>query len=157
MIPARCERARQWASLRVDDSLSSFESAILDRHLRSCDDCRTFAATVATQTYLLRRAPLAELARMVEVESASSRVVPRGIGALAAAAVALTALVLGTQGAHVPPASKTAASEVLAGPTFVVVAAVPRPGHEDLTLPRLQAQSTSVDDGPVHGYFSVPA
>jgi len=38
--------------------LSTFEAALLDRHLRRCPSCRAFAASAACQTQLLRGAEL---------------------------------------------------------------------------------------------------
>src|SRR3954447_23040161 len=37
-----CDRARQWASLRLDGELSELENALLDAHLTRCDACRGF-------------------------------------------------------------------------------------------------------------------
>jgi predicted anti-sigma-YlaC factor YlaD len=37
-----CERARQWASLRVDGELSELEGALLDAHVGRCASCRAF-------------------------------------------------------------------------------------------------------------------
>jgi hypothetical protein len=53
----RCERARQWASLRVDGELSELEVGLLERHLESCASCRAFAARVAATTGLVRATP----------------------------------------------------------------------------------------------------
>ena len=53
----RCERARQWASLRVDGELTELEEGLLDRHLESCASCRAFAARVAATTELIRATP----------------------------------------------------------------------------------------------------
>jgi hypothetical protein len=53
----RCERARQWASLRVDGELSELEGALLEKHLDGCAMCRSFAARVATTTELVRATP----------------------------------------------------------------------------------------------------
>ena len=38
-MPAMCERARAWASLRLDAELSEFEDALLTAHLRRCSAC----------------------------------------------------------------------------------------------------------------------
>ncbi len=37
-----CDRARSWASLRIDGELSELESALLDAHVGRCASCRTF-------------------------------------------------------------------------------------------------------------------
>ena len=42
MMGGACERAREWASLRLDDELSVLEEEILERHLDFCDACRRF-------------------------------------------------------------------------------------------------------------------
>jgi ferric-dicitrate binding protein FerR (iron transport regulator) len=38
-----CDRARHWASLRLDGELSELEAALLDAHLERCPGCRAFA------------------------------------------------------------------------------------------------------------------
>src|SRR4051812_3948970 len=43
MLSEQCERARAWASLRVDGELSELQSALLDTHLGRCRSCRGFA------------------------------------------------------------------------------------------------------------------
>jgi predicted anti-sigma-YlaC factor YlaD len=53
-----CTRAREWASLRLDDQLSDFEEVLLEAHLALCDDCRAFAASISDLTAALRFAPL---------------------------------------------------------------------------------------------------
>jgi ferric-dicitrate binding protein FerR (iron transport regulator) len=54
----RCERARQWASLRVDGELSELEDALLEKHLEGCASCDAFAARLAATTEAVRAAPL---------------------------------------------------------------------------------------------------
>src|SRR5438067_13020433 len=64
-VPLLCERARRWASLRVDHELSELESALLDSHLGRCRSCRRFArgiedvAAALAAARLERPAPLA--------------------------------------------------------------------------------------------------
>jgi hypothetical protein len=53
----RCERARQWASLRVDGELSELEDGLLDKHLEGCAVCRSFAEGLTAATVLLRATP----------------------------------------------------------------------------------------------------
>jgi anti-sigma factor RsiW len=53
----RCEHARQWASLRLDDELSAVEVALLERHLGVCQECREFEARIQTTARVLRDAP----------------------------------------------------------------------------------------------------
>ena len=54
----RCDRAREYASLRLDGELSDFERALLDSHLERCPSCRVFADDLAAVTDRLRAAPL---------------------------------------------------------------------------------------------------
>jgi anti-sigma factor RsiW len=54
---SRCDRARQWASLRVDGELTELEDALLDRHLEDCPACRSFAARLEATTELVRAEP----------------------------------------------------------------------------------------------------
>lgn len=53
-----CERARKSVSLRVDDELSEFETALLDSHLVRCAGCRQFASDAGAFTTALRSQPL---------------------------------------------------------------------------------------------------
>jgi predicted anti-sigma-YlaC factor YlaD len=55
----RCDRAREYASLRLDGELSDFERALLDTHLERCPSCRVFADDLVGLTDRLRSAPLA--------------------------------------------------------------------------------------------------
>jgi len=54
----RCDRAREYASLRLDGELSDFESALLDSHIERCPSCRAFAEDLVGVTERLRTAPL---------------------------------------------------------------------------------------------------
>ena len=54
----RCERARQWASLRVDGELSELEDALLEQHLEGCASCTAFAVRLAATTEAVRAVPL---------------------------------------------------------------------------------------------------
>ena len=54
----RCERARQWASLRVDGELSELEDALLEQHLEGCASCSAFAVRLAATTEAMRAVPL---------------------------------------------------------------------------------------------------
>ena len=83
----RCERARAWASLRVDDELSQLESALLDAHLRDFASCRAFAARIAASTAAVRDARLLQLPHPVLVPVRRRRA-HRGLaGAVVAAAM----------------------------------------------------------------------
>jgi predicted anti-sigma-YlaC factor YlaD len=54
----RCDRAREYASLRLDGELSDFERALLDSHLDGCPSCRAFADDLVGVTERLRAASL---------------------------------------------------------------------------------------------------
>ncbi len=54
--PPACDRARTWASLRLDGELSEIESALLAAHLERCPGCREASALVAGATRALRGA-----------------------------------------------------------------------------------------------------
>jgi ferric-dicitrate binding protein FerR (iron transport regulator) len=54
----RCERARQWVSLRADGELTELEDALLENHLEACGPCRSFAARLTATTELVRETPL---------------------------------------------------------------------------------------------------
>jgi ferric-dicitrate binding protein FerR (iron transport regulator) len=54
----RCERARQWASLRLDGELSELEDALLEQHLEGCASCSAFAGRLAATTEAVRAVPL---------------------------------------------------------------------------------------------------
>ncbi len=157
MRPARCDRSREAISLRLDGALSLFESALLDRHLRRCADCRDFAAGAAAQTQLLRSAVLEQPLRPVAIPAGRRQVRRVAAGALTAvASVAAAAAVSLSPAGHGPKASQSASSQVETGaPVVVVVAAHPTPGARE-TVPRLTMKPASVADGPVHGYFSTP-
>lgn len=156
VIPVRCERSREWASLRLDGMLSIFESALLERHLRRCADCRSFASAVSTQTELLRSAELEEPGRRVEI--AGRRHTGRRRGAVGAALVAVVAAAAAvfavTPGAH---QGGSAESARVNSPVFVVVPARPTP-NSDIEVPRLTVQPASIADGPIRGeYFNLPS
>ena len=53
-----CERARFWASLRLDGELSELEGALLDAHLARCAGCHAIAEGFGASTLVLRSAPL---------------------------------------------------------------------------------------------------
>jgi predicted anti-sigma-YlaC factor YlaD len=156
--PARCDRSREAISLRLDGVLSLFESALLERHLRKCADCRDFAAAAAAQTQLLRAAELEQLPHPVALPGGRRRPVRRiAAGAVtAAASLAAAAAVLLAPGSPQGPTSASASSHVETGaPVLVVVAAKPSIGANE-TVPRLTMQPANVADGPVHGLFNTP-
>jgi anti-sigma factor RsiW len=53
----RCDRARQWSSLRADGELSELEEALLEKHLGACAECAEFDARLRSTAELLRAAP----------------------------------------------------------------------------------------------------
>jgi predicted anti-sigma-YlaC factor YlaD len=94
-VPLLCERARRWASLRLDGELSELESALLDNHLGRCRSCSAFAsgiedvAAALTGARLERPAPLALVlpkrrlkGAWLQSAAASTLVVAAGVAAL---------------------------------------------------------------------------
>ncbi|HEY8647391.1 MAG TPA: zf-HC2 domain-containing protein [Gaiellaceae bacterium] len=57
-----CERARFWASLRLDGELSELEGALLEAHLARCAGCRAVADGFGASATALRSAPLERVA-----------------------------------------------------------------------------------------------
>jgi predicted anti-sigma-YlaC factor YlaD len=53
----RCERARQWSSLRLDGELSELEGALLEKHLETCDSCAAFDERLTATAISLRTTP----------------------------------------------------------------------------------------------------
>jgi predicted anti-sigma-YlaC factor YlaD len=53
----RCERARQWSSLRLDGELSELEGALLEKHLETCGSCVSCAERLTTTALSLRTTP----------------------------------------------------------------------------------------------------
>jgi predicted anti-sigma-YlaC factor YlaD len=90
-LTKQCERARECASLRLDDELSEFEQALLSAHLVRCEPCRSFAAELDAVTMRLRSAPLEPLEQPVTLP-ARRRLSTRPVEIAAAAALMLTAL-----------------------------------------------------------------
>ena len=89
-----CDRAREAASLALDDELSQLERVLLERHLDRCPACAAFSADVSALTRELRAAEVVRLERPIELPL--RRRIGYGIrhaGTWAAAAsVAVTAL-----------------------------------------------------------------
>ena len=103
--PRNCERARAWISLRLDDEISELEEALLGAHLRRCDACREFEASVRGAVVALRAQPLEEIDHPVIVSG--RRRLSLRIGAVAsvaavAAAVVGVSTVLSIQGTKNP-------------------------------------------------------
>ena len=97
-----CERAREWASLRLDGELSQLESAMLESHLARCAAC--YEAVVQTEAFTaaLRASPLEALRRPLAIPRAAAM---RAARVTAAAAVMLVAAGLGSVFATSMPSS----------------------------------------------------
>jgi predicted anti-sigma-YlaC factor YlaD len=94
VISQSCERARGWASLRVDGELSALESALLDAHLGRCLPCRRFARDVEDVAGALR-ASRVERPAPVALLLPHRRSARRGLHAVAAAALVVAAGAVG--------------------------------------------------------------
>jgi predicted anti-sigma-YlaC factor YlaD len=109
-----CERARFWASLRLDGELSELEGALLDAHLARCAGCRAVADGFGASTTTLRSAPLERLAPVALDLPRSSR---RLLATIAVAAVLVLGMIAGglvregvSHGSAVPHAVAVVAS-----------------------------------------------
>jgi predicted anti-sigma-YlaC factor YlaD len=91
MVHGKCDRARQWASLELDDELSTFERALLENHLDDCPSCAQFHAEIGGLTGALRAAPHEPFAGIV-LGRVRRRVHMRLAPAAAAMAVAAVGL-----------------------------------------------------------------
>jgi anti-sigma factor RsiW len=87
-----CERARFWASLRIDGELSELEGALLDAHLARCAGCHRIAAGFRASTTALRAAPLERVAPVAVDLPRSPR---RVLALIAVAAVLVLAVITG--------------------------------------------------------------
>jgi predicted anti-sigma-YlaC factor YlaD len=91
LVDAKCDRARQWASLELDGELSNFERALLENHLAGCSSCAAFRGEIGGLTTALRAAP-SEPYRGVVLGHIRRRVHLRLAPAAAAMAVAAVGL-----------------------------------------------------------------
>jgi hypothetical protein len=138
--------------------LSSFEGALLDRHLRGCVSCRSFGVAAAQQTALLRAAELEVPARRVVVPAASRVHRRRAVAAMALSACVASlaaALLFVPGGQQTTDALRTTAAR--GAPMLVSYAATPSLSTPSVEVPRLSVQPASYADGPVRGIFSVPS
>jgi predicted anti-sigma-YlaC factor YlaD len=87
-----CERARFWASLRLDGELSELEGALLDAHLARCAGCQAVAEGFGVSTIALRSAPLEHAAPVAVDLPRSPR---RLLATIAVAAVLLLGVIAG--------------------------------------------------------------
>lgn len=96
--PHACERAREWASLRLDGELSELEQALFASHLERCAACSAYAQGVARTTEEIRAAGLQRLAHPISLPLRRRIAFPvRALQAGTATAAALAAAVgLGT-------------------------------------------------------------
>ena len=146
-----CERARVWASLRLDGELSEMENALLESHLARCASCRAAAETVTGLTLALRATPVEAPSTPVAVPA------DRRSGSLlrfytAAAAVLLLALIASGVGS-------VAALQVLDGrsapPKLRHVSAVASGMTDDMQL--LARVRVLRNERPVPGHILWPA
>lgn len=136
--------------------LSTFEAALLDRHLRRCAECSAFAASAAGQTQLLRAAALEQPSHRVVIPASPARAIRRGVvGALsagvAAAAAALIVVAPGTQ----PSGLQASQAVSPASSRLAMVSASPMPSSL-VDVPRLEVEPASLVDGPVRGLYRIP-
>jgi predicted anti-sigma-YlaC factor YlaD len=156
VVPERCERFRESISLGLDGMLSTFERTLLERHLRSCSGCRGFAADVGAHTARLRAAALEEAPQFAAGLPARPRTVRhRAAGFAGAVAVAVVAALI----SFTPAGDQRDASEAHAAPNTSLLAVVPeRPtANATFDVPRLRLVSAAAADGPIRGYYGVPA
>jgi predicted anti-sigma-YlaC factor YlaD len=90
----RCDRAREYASLRLDGELSDFERVLLDSHLERCPSCRAFAGDLIAVTERLRSAPL-EGPQLTLTLPRRRLAAVRGVQASAAAAALVSVVGIG--------------------------------------------------------------
>jgi predicted anti-sigma-YlaC factor YlaD len=89
----RCDRAREYASLRLDGELSDFERALLDSHIERCPSCRAFADDLVGVTERLRTAPLEQPAIAITLPRRRGVALGRiQVGAAAAAVVSVVGI-----------------------------------------------------------------
>ena len=121
----RCDRARQWISLRLDGELSDFEQALLDAHLADCGDCAAFAGDVSSITGRLRSAPLESLSRPIVLPSRRRAFLrPVRVGAAAAAVVVVAGVATLVGSFRGSPTLSTGSVRVTAGTDFGVDAGI---------------------------------
>jgi len=107
-MSANCERARAWASLRLDGELSELEDALLTAHVRRCTACREYQEMVSAVVIVLRAQPVERVAHPLAVPS-RRRAIVRPFAAARAAAIAAAIIgvttVLTTQPGNDPTGS----------------------------------------------------
>ena len=154
MVPERCERFRESLSLGLDGMLSTFEAALLARHLDRCAECRAFSVAVTAETELLRTASLEHPSEPVVVQPAvGMRIRRRAAGVAGAAAVAAVAALMTLTPTGTQRSADTAAK--IKTPLLEVVPAKPS-AEATFEVPRLRVVSPASADGPVRGYYGLP-
>ena len=127
--PSDCARARESASARLDGELAELQAAQLEAHLRSCPECRAYAAGIEVFTRGLRAAPRAEptVAAFAPQRRRRTGLVPAAAAIVVAVAGSSFAIGgwFGRQGSHVPAAATTG-SAALAGPIDQLVLSAAR-------------------------------
>ena len=137
--------------------LSSFEVALLDRHLRGCPSCRAFSAGATEQTRLLRSAVLERPLQRIVIPARPNYVRRSAAGFVSAAFVAAAAALILVYSGEQRGGNREAA-RVATGPAaliFVAYTAQPTP-DPTIEVPRLRLEPALIADGPVHGSVSVP-
>lgn len=158
VISARCERSREAISLRADGNLSLFERRLLDRHLRGCTDCRSFATSVGEQTRLLRAAPLEALPAPIAIPGSDGPRVGRRVAGVLSAAGAVAAAVAGAVlFAQHPSGAGNPSTLSSARATSTVAVEVATPAAQGTTEVPRPALLTAPVDSAVRGFFSIPA
>jgi predicted anti-sigma-YlaC factor YlaD len=107
-LPANCERARVWASLRLDGELSELEEALLAAHVRGCAGCLEYEESVSAAVVVLRAQPLEQVEHPVAVPARRRTLVrPIALARVAAVAAAVVGVttVLSTQSSNSPTTS----------------------------------------------------
>jgi predicted anti-sigma-YlaC factor YlaD len=87
--PHACERARAWASARLDGELSELEGALLDAHLGRCPACSGAVSAIDALARSIREAPLEAVQVRPSLASARKQGSLRAFYAAAASTVAV--------------------------------------------------------------------
>lgn len=93
-----CERMRGVISASLDGEVSEVEGATADAHLAECGECRTYAASLAETSRMLRATPLEELSFPIVLPGQRLRLARTMQFGAAAAAVAATVFLSVTVG-----------------------------------------------------------
>lgn len=92
----RCDRVREYVSLKLDGELSQFEAALLAAHVDQCPACREFESRLNAATNVLREAPLERLQRPVILPPRRNLVPFRRVQAGLAVALVVVAVGVGS-------------------------------------------------------------